>query len=123
MHSSSPALVSARSSLTEQEARPRARTRPSLRRARLTDGPTVRGDAMNQRFSFTSLCPRCGFECVIETYTRGELLRLLDFGCAIEARRAECNVHWPIGPEARVQIARLVAASISAWRQALKPTH
>ena len=78
---------------------------------------------MNQRFSFTSKCPRCNRNRVVETYTRDELLRLLDLGCAIEAHCAECNVNWQIGPEARVQIARVVAASISAWRQVLKPTH
>ena len=78
---------------------------------------------MNKRFSFISKCPSCNRNLIIETYTRGELLRLLDLGCEIEARCAECNVHWAIGPEARVQIARLVAASISAWRQALRATH
>ena len=72
---------------------------------------------MNQRFSFTSRCPRCQRERVIETYTRGELLRLLELGHPIEARCAECDVHWPIGAEARVQIARVVAASISASRE------
>ena len=78
---------------------------------------------MSQRFFFFSMCPGCERVREIETYTRGELLRLLDLGCEIEARCAECNVHWAIGPEARVQIARLVAASISAWRQALRATH
>lgn len=41
---------------------------------------TRQSDAMNQRFSFTSNCPRCQRDRVIETYTRGALLRLLDLG-------------------------------------------
>ena len=69
---------------------------------------------MTQPFSLTLRCPRCKSERVIETYTRGELLRLLEFGYPIEARCAECELRWSIGPEGRVQIARVVAASFSA---------
>lgn len=74
---------------------------------------TRQSDAMNQRFSFTSNCPRCQRDRVIETYTRGALLRLLDLGSPIEASCAECAAHWTVGAEARVQIARAVAASVA----------
>src|SRR5207248_4536808 len=71
---------------------------------------------MNQLFSFTLTCPRCQRQRVIETYARSELLRLLELGHPIEARCTECDVHWPIPSEARVQIARAVTASFSAPR-------
>ncbi len=77
---------------------------------------------MNQLFSFTLTCPTCQRERVIETYARSELLRLLELGHPIEARCTECDVHWPIPSEVRVQIARAVTTSFSASRkQALRP--
>lgn len=66
---------------------------------------------MNQRFSFTSRCPRCKSSRLIEAYARGEVLRLLELGHPIEARCTACDIHWSIPPEARVEIARDVAAS------------
>ena len=68
---------------------------------------------MNQLFSFTLRCPKCERERVIETYNRAELLRLLELGYPIEACCTECDVHWPIAPQVRAQIARVVAASLS----------
>ena len=77
---------------------------------------------MNQLFSFTLTCPTCRRERVIETYARSELLRLLELGHPIEARCTECDVHWPIPSEVRVQIARAVTTSFSASRkQTLRP--
>ena len=63
---------------------------------------------MIQLFSFASKCLKCGRDCMIETYNRGELRRLLELGQAIDACCAECNVRWPIGPEVRAQIAAVV---------------
>lgn len=71
---------------------------------------------MRQRFFFFSMCPGCKRVREIETYTRGELLRLLELGHPIQARCAECDMQWTVGPEGRVQVARRVAASFSAWR-------
>ena len=66
---------------------------------------------MHQVVSFASRCPRCERERVIKTHTRGELLRSLELGLHIEARCAECDLQWPIGPEERVRVARVVAAT------------
>lgn len=72
---------------------------------------------MNQPFSFTSKCPGCEYECVIERYSRGDLLRLLELGHPIEARCTECDVHWRIAPEMRIKIARAVLESFSSMKR------
>lgn len=69
---------------------------------------------MDQLFSFALRCPGCQRERVIETYARRELLRLLELGHPIEVRCTECDVHWSISSAVRVQIARVVTASLSA---------
>lgn len=63
---------------------------------------------MNQSFCFTSGCPGCEHECVIEKYCRGDLLRLLELGYPIDACCTECELHWPVAPEMRIKIARAV---------------
>lgn len=68
---------------------------------------------MSQLFSFTARCPKCERARAIETYNRGELLRLLDLGYPIEARCTECDVRWPIAPEVR--------AYIALWRRIFQP--
>lgn len=66
---------------------------------------------MTDFLSFTANCPTCASEGVVVTYTRAELLRLLELGYPVEAYCTECDVDWLVGPGVRTRIAQLLAAN------------
>lgn len=68
---------------------------------------------MNQLFSYVLICPSCQHEGLIETYARGELLRLLELGYPMMSRCVECGAYSDIRPEARAQILRVLASSFA----------
>ncbi len=60
---------------------------------------------------FYAECPNCGSERVQPGYPRDKLLQLLDSGAEIRAYCSNCDEHWTVSTEERVDIARSLARS------------
>ena len=58
---------------------------------------------------FYAECPNCGSERVQPGIPRDELLQLLDSGAEIPAYCGNCDEHWTVSTEERVDIARSLA--------------
>lgn len=67
-------------------------------------GPIVRwarSRPMNEPMPFMSRCPRCGFWCLQDSYTRRTLLRLTNTDGNIQGYCIGCDGFWPINDHER----------------------
>jgi hypothetical protein len=60
---------------------------------------------------FFAECPRCGTDRVQPSYPRDELRQLLDAGAEVMAYCTNCDEHWAVSTEERVDIARVLSRS------------
>jgi hypothetical protein len=64
------------------------------------------GGVMPDTVPFFAECPNCGNDRVQPGYPRDELQQLLDAGAEIMAYCTNCDEHWAVSTEERVDIAR-----------------
>jgi hypothetical protein len=64
---------------------------------------------MTETVPFFAECPNCGTDRVQPGYPRDELQQLLDAGAEIMAYCTNCDEHWCVSTEERVDIARGLA--------------
>lgn len=58
---------------------------------------------------FASTCPTCKREQAQESFTAGDLVRLLKGGLPIEAYCEICDDYWSVGTQQRVDLREMVA--------------
>jgi hypothetical protein len=66
---------------------------------------------MTDTVPFYAECPSCGTDRVQPGHPRDELRQLLDSGAEIMAYCGNCDEHWSVSTEEKVDIARALAKS------------
>lgn len=61
---------------------------------------------MQQTVAFLAECPNCGTDRVQPGFPPDELLQLLELGAEIMAYCGNCDEHWVVSTEERVDISR-----------------